>query len=112
MTTARFDRPGARRTAARWQRTSAPSEGVRRVTDERIEQLSGMAVRLATDPVLIFGRGACELAEEAGHDRELLGRSWMRVAVATRKCPSRVGATAERLLRAALQYEVVWRAAA
>ncbi len=112
MTVARVDHSAASTTARLASRPIVSIAGVRPVTEERIEQLSGMAVRLATEPALSFSRGVGELVSEADHDRELLGRSWMRVAVGARRRPSRAGATAERLLRAALEREAERRAAA
>ena len=72
---------------------------------ERVNQLVGASLRIATDPMLHSGARVREVAAVAGHDRELLGRAWVKVRVGATRHPGRVLSTAESILRAALQEE-------
>ena len=72
---------------------------------DRVNQLVGASLRIATDPMLHSGARVREVAAVAGHDRELLGRAWVKVRVGATCHPGRVLSTAESILRAALEEE-------
>lgn len=75
------------------------------ISAPEISQLVGATVRITSDPCLTSNDRLYQVLEASAHDRQLLGRAWLHVAVESARHPSRVASEAEALLRDALEVE-------